>query len=175
MRPSISRPPLDDLSWSTLPSRLIKSCVTMSGGKEEGLGGVTASKVGMFMSVLLTEWKICELLRERCSNVEMKETAFVAGNTATISIFIFWLLFVELLFETIFIIILIVTDGGQAAGSNLRTWMESVDDSHYVTGLRGRSPTRLFFFWIILIVHKINYYIIFRIPKKIYIHLSSDK
>lgn len=42
----------------------------------------------------------------------MKETAFVAGNTATISIFIFWLLFVELLFETTFIIILIVTDGG---------------------------------------------------------------
>lgn len=77
--------------------------------------------------------------------MEMKETAFVAGNTATISIFIFWLLFVELLFETTFIIILIVTDGGQAAGSNLRTWMESVDDSHYVTGLRGRSPTRLFF------------------------------
>lgn len=40
----------------------------MSEGREEGLGGVMASKVGM-LGVLLTVWEVCELLGKRGSKL----------------------------------------------------------------------------------------------------------
>lgn len=52
----------------------------MSEGREEGLGGVIASKVGM-LGVLLTVWEVCELLGKRDSKLwRWKKKALVAGT-----------------------------------------------------------------------------------------------
>lgn len=63
----------------------------MSEGREEGLGGVMASKVGM-LGVLLTVWEVCELLGKRGSKLWRWKRGLVAG-TVTFSNLYFGQLF----------------------------------------------------------------------------------